>query len=139
MLVCNPESESKDVLVATVNGYGKRTSLDEFPIRRRGGKGVIAIRTSERNGSLLDAALVSDDDDVMLMTFSGRLIRTPAAGISKVSRNTQGVRLIRLKEGDRLAKITTAPHIKEQQATPVSEPAAEMPVSYTHLTLPTKA
>ncbi len=92
-----------DILTATERGFGKRTSLDEYPLRGRGGQGVIAIQTSERNGPLVGAQQVLPDDEVMLITGNGVLVRTPVEGISVLSRNTQGVKLIRLDEGDRLA------------------------------------
>ena len=78
----------------TENGYGKRTSIDEYPIQKRGGKGVITIKTSKRNGRVVAILLVEDDDDLMLMTNSGKIIRMPIKGISVISRNTQGVKLI---------------------------------------------
>ncbi len=90
------------VLTATTHGYGKRTAVEDFPLRGRGGQGVIAIQTSTRNGDLVSAVSVSDDDDVMLISDRGTLVRTPVADISTLGRNTQGVRLIRLGEDERL-------------------------------------
>ena len=84
------------LLTATENGYGKRTSINEFSTQRRGGQGVIAIKTSERNGLTIGAIQVSDDDEIMLISSNGVLIRTPVDGISIVGRNTQGVTLIKL-------------------------------------------
>ena len=91
-----------DILTATEHGYGKRTPVEEFPTHGRGGQGVIAIQTSDRNGRMVGALQALPDDQVMLISSSGVLVRTPAEGISLLSRNTQGVRLIRLDEGDRL-------------------------------------
>ncbi|MEJ2516108.1 MAG: DNA gyrase subunit A [Gammaproteobacteria bacterium] len=91
-----------DILTATERGYGKRTALEEYPLRGRGGQGVIAIQTSERNGPLVGAQQVLPHDEVMLITGNGVLVRTPVEGISVLSRNTQGVKLIRLDDGDRL-------------------------------------
>src|SRR5690625_133619 len=91
-----------DVLLGTVNGYGKRTDLDEFPVHRRGGQGVIGIRTEGRNGDLVAALEVSDEDDVMLTSNAGTLVRTRADEISRLGRNTQGVTLIRLGEDEEL-------------------------------------
>jgi DNA gyrase subunit A len=82
------------VLTVTANGYGKRTELSEYRIQSRGGKGTITIKTTERNGPVVAAALVSDAEEVMLITNKGMLIRMPARGISVIGRNTQGVRLI---------------------------------------------
>ncbi len=93
---------SGDVLLATINGYGKRTALDEFPIYKRGGQGVIGIQTSGRNGTLVAALGVSEEDDVMLTSNAGTLVRTGAGEISKLGRNTQGVTLIRLGENEQL-------------------------------------
>src|SRR5690606_24693190 len=93
------------ILLATENGYGKLTEVDEFPLQGRGGQGVISIRTSERNGRVVGALQVSMDDEIMLITSNGTLVRTPVAEISLLGRNTQGVRLIRLDEGDRLVGV----------------------------------
>ncbi|MFO7954508.1 MAG: DNA gyrase subunit A [Thioalkalivibrio sp.] len=92
-------------LLATENGFGKRTRFDEFPVHRRGGQGVIAIQTEGRNGLLVGAARVLDDDEVMLITNGGTLVRTPIDQIPLIGRNTQGVRLIRLDEGENLVEL----------------------------------
>src|SRR5690606_12493052 len=94
--------ERGPLLLATENGYGKLTPVDEFPVQGRGGQGVISIRTSERNGKVVAALQVSPDDEIMLITSVGTLVRTRAAEVSVLGRNTQGVRLIRLDEGARL-------------------------------------
>jgi len=94
--------EEGNILVATQNGYGKQTLKDEFSIQNRGGKGVIAIQTSKRNGNLIGAKQVSTGDEVMFISTSGNLIRTRTDDISVIGRNTQGVRLIRLSEDDNL-------------------------------------
>jgi DNA gyrase subunit A len=93
------------VLTASQNGYGKRTLVEDFPIHGRGGQGVIALQISERNGQMVGALLVKPDDEIMLISSSGTLVRTPVAEISIQGRNTQGVRLIRLDEGDRLVGL----------------------------------
>ena len=89
----------------TENGYGKRTSIDEYPIHRRGGKGVITIKTNERNGQVVNIVLVQDDDDLMLVTDKGKLIRMPVSGTSVISRNTQGVRLIVMDKKERVVSV----------------------------------
>ena len=94
-----------DILTATANGYGKRTPVDDYPVKGRGGKGVIAIQTTERNGELVGALQVEEADEVVLISSAGTLVRTPVTGISVVGRNTQGVRLIRLDEGDMLVGL----------------------------------
>lgn len=91
------------VLVATENGYGKRTAMEDFPVRGRGGQGVIAVQTSARNGRLVRAIAVHDDDEYMLITDAGTLIRCRANEVRVMGRNTQGVLLIRLDEGEKLA------------------------------------
>ena len=93
------------VLTATENGYGKRTSIEDFPVQGRGGQGVIAIQTTERNGRTVGAVLVGEDDEIMLISSNGTLIRTPVDDISIQGRNTQGVRLIRVEEGQRLVGV----------------------------------
>jgi DNA gyrase subunit A len=94
-----------DFLMATENGYGKRTRADEFSMQGRGGKGVIAIQTSSRNGNMVGAIQVTDEDEVMLISSFGTLVRTGVSDISIQGRNTQGVRLIRVDEGDRLVGL----------------------------------
>ncbi|MFW5926805.1 MAG: DNA gyrase C-terminal beta-propeller domain-containing protein, partial [Wenzhouxiangella sp.] len=95
-------ADDGDVLLGTAHGYGKRTALDEFPVYRRGGQGVIGIQTSGRNGPLVAALAVRDDDDVMLTSNAGTLVRTSASEISVLGRNTQGVTLIRLDDDEQL-------------------------------------
>ncbi|WP_428736180.1 DNA gyrase subunit A [Thermomonas sp.] len=94
-----------DILTASQNGYGKRTALTEFPKKGRGTQGVIAMKTSERNGALIGAIQLSDHHDVLLISDGGTLVRTRAAEISQVGRNTQGVTLMRLAEGETLQAI----------------------------------
>jgi DNA gyrase subunit A len=105
-------SHGNTLFTITENGYGKRTSLDEYPINKRGGKGVITIKTSTRNGLVVAIILVEDEDDVMIMTDSGKLIRIPVNGVSVISRNTQGVKLIGLDEGD---SVTGAARLAEKE------------------------
>jgi len=88
-------SEPGTVLTLTENGFGKRTKIEEYPIHKRGGQGVIAMQTSERNGALIGAVLVEDNDELMLITDGGTLVRTRANEISVLGRNTQGVRVIK--------------------------------------------
>ncbi|HEU5397965.1 MAG TPA: DNA gyrase subunit A [Gammaproteobacteria bacterium] len=94
-----------DVLTATEHGYGKRTPAADYPVQGRGGQGVISIQTTERNGQVVGAIQVATDAEVMLISDAGTLVRTPAADISMVGRNTQGVRLIRLADGEKLVGI----------------------------------
>jgi DNA gyrase subunit A len=102
------------VLTATENGYGKRTEVEDFPVQGRGGQGVIAIQTTERNGRTVGAVLVGEDDEIMLISSSGTLVRTPVDDISVQGRNTQGVRLIRVEEGQRLVGVARIEPIDEE-------------------------
>ena len=98
-------SHGQTLFAATENGYGKQTSIDEYPLQRRGGKGVITIKTSERNGQVVAILLVDEQDDLMLMTDSGKLIRISVGSISVISRNTQGVKLIGMAQGEKVASV----------------------------------
>jgi DNA gyrase subunit A len=102
------------VLTATENGYGKRTAVEDFPVQGRGGQGVIAIQTTERNGRTVGAVLVGEDDEIMLISSNGTLVRTPVDDISIQGRNTQGVRLIRVEEGQRLVGVARIEPIDEE-------------------------
>jgi DNA gyrase subunit A len=104
MLIANPEVTAM-VLPATEHGYGKRSPLSEYPLHNRGGQGVIAIQANERNGRVIGAELVEEDSEIMLITTGGTLIRTRVAEISQQGRNTQGVRLIDLEEGEQLVGL----------------------------------
>ena len=99
------EDEAQSVLTATENGFGKRTPIVEYTRHGRGTKGMIAIQQSERNGQVVAAALVRPEDEVMLISTGGVLIRTPVAAIREMGRSTQGVTLINLSDGERLAGI----------------------------------
>jgi DNA gyrase subunit A len=99
------DSDDDIILFATENGYGKRTRVTEFSRQGRGGQGVISIQTSARNGKVIGAIKASDEDEVMLISNAGTLVRTPVGDISVMSRNTQGVTLIRLGEGEKLVQI----------------------------------
>ncbi|MBU4504561.1 MAG: DNA gyrase subunit A, partial [Proteobacteria bacterium] len=95
-------SHGQTLFAITENGYGKRTSIDEYPVQKRGGKGVITIKTSERNGQVVSIMLVEEVDDLMLMTNIGKIIRMHIKGISVISRNTQGVKLINMDSGEKV-------------------------------------
>jgi len=95
-------TNGKTLMTVTENGYGKRTSIDEYPVQKRGGKGVITIKTSERNGLVVAILAVTDEDDLMLLTDRGKIIRMPVKDISVIGRNTQGVRLITMEPGERV-------------------------------------
>ncbi len=94
-----------DVLTVTEQGYGKRTAIEDYPTHGRGGQGVISIQTNERNGAVVGAVQVSGDNEIMLISDSGTLVRTRVAEISCLGRNTQGVRLIKLSKGENLIGV----------------------------------
>ncbi|MCU7914812.1 MAG: DNA gyrase subunit A [Candidatus Thiodiazotropha sp. (ex Gloverina cf. vestifex)] len=94
-----------DVLTVTENGYGKRTEVNEYPVHGRGGQGVISIQTSDRNGAVVGAVQVVDDDEVMMITNGGTLVRNRVADVSRMGRNTQGVIMIRLSKKEKLIGI----------------------------------
>ena len=93
------------VLTATANGFGKRTPVDDYPLHGRGGQGVISVQVSERNGAVVGAILVTDSDELMLISNAGTLVRTRAEEVSQMGRNTQGVRLIRLSDEEQLVGL----------------------------------
>ncbi len=95
--------EDKTLLTVTENGYGKRTQIKDYRLINRGGSGVINIKTSERNGGVVVIKSVTDEDELMLISVNGQVIRTSSKFISVISRNTQGVRLMRMNQGDKVA------------------------------------
>jgi DNA gyrase subunit A len=94
-----------DILTASENGYGKRTPVEDYPKKGRGTQGVIALQTTARNGKLVGAIQLSEHHEVMLISDGGTLVRTRASEIAQVGRNTQGVTLIRVGEGEKLQAI----------------------------------
>ncbi|MEY3666684.1 MAG: hypothetical protein RL572_224 [Pseudomonadota bacterium] len=123
--------DGRQVLTVSENGYGKRTHSEEFPVYGRGGQGVIGMQTSERNGCLVGAVQVSDGDEIMLISDRGTLVRTRVDEVSVLSRNTQGVRLIKLKAEERLVGLERVqepddqePHANDDDA---ADAAAEAP------------
>ena len=93
------------VLTATENGYGKRTSLEDYRLTSRGVQGVISIQTNERNGRVIGALMVDEDDEIMLISDQGTLIRMPVSDVSVVGRATMGVTLVNLNDGETLAGL----------------------------------
>ncbi|MBB3168388.1 DNA gyrase subunit A [Simiduia aestuariiviva] len=117
-----PETEGF-VLTVSEKGYGKRTEVDEFPTKGRGTQGVIAMSTSERNGQLVGAVQVFDGEEIMLISDQGTLVRTRVNEVSVLSRNTQGVRLIKVKDGEQLVGVERIEESDEEQE--VSEASEE--------------
>lgn len=105
------------ILVATENGFGKRTQVSDFPVKGRGGQGVIAIQTTERNGNVIGAVQVEDNDETMLITDGGTLVRTRVDEISVVGRNTQGVTLIQLSKEEKLVGLQRILEVEAKKGT----------------------
>ena len=121
-----PEDEGQ-ILAVSKNGYGKRTVVTEFPTKGRGGKGVIGIQTSERNGAVVGAVQVFAGDEIMLISDKGTLVRTRCDEVSSQGRATQGVRLIKLKEGESLVgveRVEEPEEVDEDQELLETAPAA---------------
>ena len=113
--------KEETLLLATENGYGKRTPAEEFSVQGRGGQGIIAVQTSARNGAMVSALQVKKEDEIMLISSNGTLVRTPVQDVSVMGRNTQGVRLIRLSDSDSLvglARVETLPEAEAETTEP---------------------
>ena len=126
-ILTNPDAQ---ILTTTERGYGKRTPLEDYRTQNRGGQGIINIRANERNGSVVGIAQVFDDDDVMLITDGGKVLRCPVGGISSMGRATQGVRVMNLSNDEKLVSIArvTEEDVAEgddtaSPSTPVARPA----------------
>ncbi|MCD4675637.1 MAG: DNA gyrase subunit A [Desulfobacula sp.] len=121
--------EDEDTLLTvTENGYGKRSFIEDYKIQGRGGKGVFSIKTSKRNGKMVSLLLVDDNDELMMVTDKGKLIRTSNKSINVISRNTQGVRLINLSASEKLIGIARLPEEEHQDQDQTDADAGELPV-----------
>ena len=121
--------EDEDTLLTvTENGYGKRSFIEDYKIQGRGGKGVFSIKTSKRNGKMVSLLLVDDNDELMMVTDKGKLIRTSNKSINVISRNTQGVRLINLSASEKLIGIARLPEEEHQDQDETDADAGELPV-----------
>ncbi|MHA7834284.1 MAG: DNA gyrase C-terminal beta-propeller domain-containing protein, partial [Algiphilus sp.] len=117
------QADEGDVLTVSEYGFGKRTAVADFPLRGRGGQGVIAQRLTEKSGELIGAIQVQDDHEVMLVSHAGNLIRVSASEIRTLGRNTQGVRIVRPVAGDRLMGVDrVAPEDGEEEDSDPSVP-----------------
>jgi len=127
MEIINPNAASSTIFTVTENGFGKRTNLDEYRLQSRGGKGIITIKTTERNGYVVDINQVTDENDMMLITDQGKIIRMPVAGFSVIGRNTQGVRLMVTEEQERIVAVARLAEKDESDEGEehVDEPAPE--------------
>jgi len=112
------------VLSVTQNGYGKRSRMEDYRVTRRGGKGIITVRNTPRNGDLVAIREVVDTDELMIITQKGVVIRLPISGVSVIGRNTQGVRLINLGEGDRVVDVARVA-VQSEPAPAVSDDGAK--------------
>ncbi len=113
--------DSSPILTATEKGYGKRTNLDEYRAQARGGSGVISIKTSDRNGKVVGAIQVTDEDEMMLISNKGTLVRARANDVSIIGRNTQGVTLIKIAKGEKLVSIAKIAETEDEGETPEEE------------------
>jgi len=118
-------AESDDpILTATEKGFGKRTQLDEYRAQARGGSGVISIKTSDRNGQVVGAIQVTDDDEMMLISDKGTLVRARAADVSIIGRNTQGVTLINIADDETLVSVAKIAETEQEE----SEESVDTPI-----------
>jgi DNA gyrase subunit A len=118
------DATSSTLVTVTENGYGKRTNLDEYRVQSRGGKGIITIKTTDRNGKVVDIKLVDDDSDLMFITDRGKVLRTSVAHLSVIGRNTQGVRLMVLEPGERIVAVARLAEKDEENGDPETEEEA---------------
>lgn len=126
MDVVVPENE---VLIVTSKGYGKRTPVSEYRIQNRGGKGIKTLNVTDKNGPIVALKVVQNDEDLMIMTSSGTMIRTSMDGISTMGRNTQGVKLINIRDDDSVATVTRVARSEElPEDSEQDEAGAELPV-----------
>ena len=118
--------EGAQVLSITENGYGKRTEIDAYRLQSRGGKGIRAMNLTDKTGSLASQLIVHEDEDLMLITDDGVIIRLPVEGIPVLGRNTQGVRVMRVAEGSHVVGVTRAEKEEEVPEEP-ADSAGETP------------
>lgn len=131
-MLANGSEAARTVLAVSENGYGKRTAISAYSTTRRGSMGVITLKTTARNGYLAGLMIVDKNEELLIITQEGMIIRQPISEISVISRNTQGVRLINLKEGDKVRDITNVPseeddEIIEKGVAKLNQPKKEKP------------
>ncbi|HEX9101319.1 MAG TPA: DNA gyrase subunit A [Polyangia bacterium] len=128
-----PRNAPATLMTVCEHGYGKRTAVAEYPVKGRGGLGVITIKTTERNGKVVGCRLVTDDEDLMLITDAGKVIRIPVKGIPTLGRNTQGVRLVRMDGGENVVAVESLAEREDEagevQAAPIEVLAGEEDLS----------
>jgi len=118
------DATASTLVSVTVNGYGKRTGIDEYRVQSRGGKGIITIKTSERNGKVVDIKLVDEESDLMFITDRGKVLRTRVGALSIIGRNTQGVRLMVLESDERVVAVAKLAEKEDDEGDPEAEEAA---------------
>ncbi len=121
MAIVNEAYSDSTIFTVTENGFGKRTNLEEYRLQSRGGKGVITIKTTERNGCVVGIKQVTDENDLMLITDQGKILRIPIAGFSVIGRNTQGVRLMVTEENERIVAVAKLAEKEESDESDESE------------------
>ena len=124
-MICVEPDDTKDILVLSEKGFGKRTDLDDYRITNRGGKGVKTIQVTEKTGNLVSIQAVDDNNDLMIINRSGITIRTAVSDIRVAGRATQGVKIINLREGDSIASVMAVPKNEEEEALANAEGAIE--------------
>ncbi|MBK5273956.1 MAG: DNA gyrase subunit A [Desulfuromonadales bacterium] len=115
MEIVDNEAVGSTIFTVCENGFGKRTNLDEYKDQSRGGKGIITIKTTERNGSVVNVMQVADDHDLMVITDNGKILRVPVSGFSVIGRNTQGVKLITTEEKERVVAVARLAEKEEDE------------------------
>jgi DNA gyrase subunit A len=126
-LVAIGDDDDRDLLTVTWHGYGKRTPLSEYRAQSRYGYGLVDIKTNERNGHVVAVKAVGDDDDLFIMSEGGQIMRTHAGEVSEYGRNTQGVRVMKLDEGDWVASVAAFTPATETDAAETDASAPEAP------------
>ena len=115
MEIVDNEAVGSTIFTVCENGFGKRTDLDEYRDQSRGGKGIITIKTTDRNGSVVNVMQVSDDNDLMVITDNGKILRVPVSGFSVIGRNTQGVKLITTEEKEKVVAVAKLAEKEEDE------------------------
>ena len=115
MEIVDNEAVGSTIFTVCENGFGKRTDLDEYRDQTRGGKGIITIKTTERNGSVVNVMQVADDNDLMVITDNGKILRVPVSGFSVIGRNTQGVKLITTEEKEKVVAVAKLAEKEEDE------------------------
>jgi DNA gyrase subunit A len=123
--------DDSTILTVTENGFGKRSSLEDYRSQSRGGKGIITIKTTEKNGRVVGIAQVSEDDEILLITGNGKILRTRAKDISVQGRNTQGVRLLETEEGDKVKSLAKVVEREDEKETTTEQSGPEPQVGGT--------